>query len=174
MSVHRRSAVGGGLVMAFLAGLVLSASAGAQDKVKDLDKIPKAVKDTLNAKFPKHEIRKWTKEKEGGDVIYDIEFTVKGRKWEADIKEDGSIMNYEKEVAVKDLPAAVVKTVEQKYPKAKLKEIMEITEMKGKQAKLEGYEIVLQTAANKEVEITVAPDGKILEEDSGEAKKDEK
>jgi hypothetical protein len=50
---------------------------------------------------------------------------------------------------------------------------MEITEVKGKQEILEGYEIVLTTAAGKETEITIAPDGKVLE-DSGEAKKEKK
>ena len=53
-----------------------------------------------------------------------------------------------------------------------MKEIMEVTEVKGKTEKLEGYEVNLETADKKEVEVTVAPDGKILE-DSGD-KKDEK
>ena len=38
---------------------------------------------------------------------------------------------------------------------------------------LEGYEIELTTADKKEVEVTVAPDGKILE-DSGEKKEEKK
>ena len=39
--------------------------------------------------------------------------------------------------------------------------------------KLEGYEILLDTADRKEVEVTVAPDGKIVE-DSGEQKKEDR
>ena len=157
----------GGLFMAVFAGLVLGQpAASAQDKK---DKIPKAVMDALKAKFPKAEIHKWTKEKEGDDVVYDIEFKQEGRKFEADIKEDGTIHNWEKEIAAKDLPKAVTKAVEKKYPKATLKEIMEITEVKDGKEELEGYEIVLETADKKEVEVTVAPDGKILE-DTGEKK----
>ena len=173
MSERRLRKVAVCLTVAMLAGLVVLTDAGAQDKVKDLDKIPKAVMTALKSKFPNPEITKWTKEKEGDDVVYDIEFTQKGRKCEADIKENGTIVNYEKEIAAKDLPAAVIKTVETRYPKAKLMEVMEITEVKGKAERLEGYEIVLRTAAGKEAEITVAPDGKVLE-DSGEAKKEEK
>lgn len=160
-----------------LAGLLLVVVIGfvagqAQDKL-DLDKIPKAVMDALKAKFPNPVIHKWTKETEAGHVIYDIEFKQAGRKCEADIREDGTIQNYEKEVAAKDLPAAVKAAVDKKYPRATLKDIMEITEVKGKEEKLEGYEIVLETADKKEVEVTVAPDGKLLE-DTGAAKEEKK
>src|SRR5262249_52409809 len=124
----------------------------------------------LKAKFPKAEIDKWTKEKEGNDVVYDIEFKQEGRKFEADIKEDGTLLNYEKEIAAKDLPEAVRKALDKKYPKAVLKDVMEMTDVKGKVETLHGYEITLRTAENQEVEVTIAPDGKILE-DSGDKKK---
>jgi hypothetical protein len=162
-----------------LAAMVLMAGASpAQDKEKAKDKadkemIPKVVMDALKTKFPKPEITKWTKEKEGDKVVYDIEFTQDGRKAEADIAEDGTIMNYEKEFDAKNLPKAVTEAVEKKYPKSKLKEIMAITEIKDKKEVSGGFEIVLETADKKEVEVTVAEDGKILE-DSGEAKKEEK
>jgi len=162
--------------LSWVAALVLLAAgshAPAQDKDKpDLDKLPQKVRDTLKAKFPKAEIHKLTKEKEGDTVVYDIEFKQEGRKFEADIREDGTIVNWEKEIAAKDLPEAVTKAVEKKYPKARFKEVMEITEVKDKKEMLEGYEIVLDTADNKEVEVTVAPDGKILEDSSDEKKKE--
>ena len=151
------------------AGLLLASPAARPEDKKDkpkVEQIPKAVMDTLKAKFPKAVIHKWTKEKELGKVVYDIEFKQGDRKFEADIFEDGTIHNWEQEIAAKDLPEAVTKAVEKKYPKATLKEIMAITEVKDKKEALEGYEIVLETADKKEVEVTVAPDGKILE-DSG-------
>jgi len=152
---------------------LVTPAASAQDKLK-LDEIPKKVMDALKARFPKAEIHKWTKEKEGADVVYDIEFKENGRKCEADIKEDGTYVNYEREIAAKDLPKAVTDAVEKKYPKATMKEIMEIMEVKGKEDKLEGYEIVLVTADKKEVEVTIAPDGKVLEDSTEEKKKAEK
>jgi len=36
--------------------------------------------------------QKWTREKEGDAVLYDIELTQEGRKFEADIGEDGKIL----------------------------------------------------------------------------------
>jgi hypothetical protein len=157
------------LVAAMLAGVFLAgAAAYAQDK-KETVEIPKVVMDTLKVKFPKAVIDKVTKEKEGEIFVYDIEFKQDGQKFEADIKEDGTIHNWEKEIAAKDLPEPVTKAVEKKYPKATLKTIMQITAVKDRKEALEGYEIMLDTADKKEVEVTVAPDGKILE-DSGEKK----
>src|SRR5262245_48729213 len=107
------------LVIALFAALLLSAPiTSAQDKKNiDLDKIPKVVMDGLKAKFPKAAIDKCTREKEGDIIVYDIEFKQDGRKFEADIKEDGTIHNWEKEIALGDLPAAVKKAVDKKYPK---------------------------------------------------------
>lgn len=175
MNMRRQMALAGGRLAFVVAGLLcLAPVSRAQDKDKlDLDKIPKKVMDALKAKFPMPEITKWTKEKEGADEVFDIEFKLKGRKYEADIKEDGTIVNYEKEIAIKDLPKAVTRAVEAKYPKSTFKEVMEMTDVIGKNEKLHGYEITLETADRKSIEVTVAPDGKILE-DSGAAKKTEK
>jgi hypothetical protein len=146
------------------AALVLS-GARAQDTAKDVDKIPKKVMDALKAKFPKAVIHKWTQEKEGNDVIYDIEFKENGRACEADIKEDGTYINYEKAIESKDLPKAVGVAIEKKYPRATWQEIMEETGVKGNKEELSAYEVVLVTTDKKRVELRLAPDGKILEEE---------
>jgi uncharacterized membrane protein YkoI len=138
-----------------------------QEDVK-LAEIPQVVMATLKAKFPEAEIQKWTQEKEGDIVVYDIEFKQQEQKFEADINEDGSVHNWEKQMAAEELPEAVRLTVEKTYPGARLKEIMMITAVAEGQDSLEGYEIVLDTADGKEVEITIAPDGTVLE-DSGKA-----
>jgi hypothetical protein len=130
---------------------------------KDLDKIPKRVLDTLNAKFPGAAIDKWTKEREHGKTIYDIEFTAAGRKAEADIAEDGAIQNFETQFDAEQLPKAVTDAVARKYPKSRMKEVLEVTEIKNKKEVPGGFEIVIETAGNKEVELTIARNGKILE-----------
>lgn len=136
-----------------------------------LDKIPQEVMDTLKAKFPEAEIHKWTKEKEEDFVIYDMEFKQGDRKFEADIKKDGSIYNWEKEIEPGELPESVRKVVESKYPNSTIKEIMEITVVEEGEDVLEGYEVVLETEDMKEAEITVGPECKILEEESEEEEK---
>ncbi|MGH9429896.1 MAG: PepSY-like domain-containing protein [Terriglobia bacterium] len=178
MIEHPLRRLAGGLLAVLLVGLLLAGwSVRAQDKPDkdklDLDKMPKVVMDALKAKFSKAVIHKWTKAKEGNDVVYDIEFKENGRACEADIKEDGTYVNYEKAIEAKNLPKAVVDAIEKKYPKASLKEIMEETEVKGKDENLSAYEVVLVTADKKDVELRLSPDGKILE-DSGDMKEEKK
>jgi hypothetical protein len=158
------------LVVLWLAGATYLRG---QEESVPTEKIPKAVMDALLAKFPMAKIDKCTKAKEGNDVVYDIEFKQGSRKCEADIKESGAYINYEKAIEAKDLPKAVKDGVEKKYPRATLKEVMEETEVNGQVEKLSAYEIVLDTADKKEVEVRLSPDGKILE-DTGEAKPEEK
>jgi hypothetical protein len=151
---------------ALVCAILLSMVAVAQDKATKVEpgRIPKAVMDTLKSKFPKAIVEKATKETVDNQVIYDLEGKQDGKKCEADIREDGTLLNYEKEFPAKDLPSAVKKTVEQKYPKSTLKEVLECTELKDRKEVMVGYEIVLDTADKKEVEVTVAPDGKIIED----------
>ena len=142
--------------------------AAAQDEPVAQDKIPKPVIDALLAKFPKPKIDSCTRTTEGGEVVYDIEFTQDGRKCEADITEKGVYINYEKAIAARSLPKAVRAAVEKRYPKSTLKEIMEETEVKGKDERLSAYEVVLVTADKKDMEVRVSPDGKILEDAAAE------
>jgi hypothetical protein len=129
-----------------------------------LDKIPAVVMEGLKARFPQAEIARWTQEKEGDIVVYDFEFTQEGQKFEADVREDGSIHNWEKAIEITDLPEAVKAAVETKYAGATMKEIMEITRVTDGVDALEGYEIVLETADMRELEVMMAPGGEILEE----------
>ena len=148
--------------------ILLVSSCGQQTDKTGSDQVPQNVLEALNAKFPGNVITKWTKEEEGEIVIYDFEFTQDGQKLEADVKEDGTIHNWEKAIAVEDLPAVVLNVVSEKYPDAVIKEIMEITAVIDGVDQLEGYEIVFETLDKKEIEITVAPDGIIIEEDTGD------
>ena len=172
MSASRFPGLAGRRVAAAVAAVLLVGPvAPAQDKEKpDTDKIPKRVMDALKGKFPKAEIREWSKEKEGDVVVYDIEFRQAGKKYEADIRENGTFHNWEKEITARDLPDAVRKTLATRYPGAAFTEVMEITAVKDGKDALEGYEVGLTTADKKAVEVTVAPDGKVLEEELEEEK----
>ena len=138
-----------------------------------LDKIPQVVMGGLTARFPDAEIHEWTVEKEGDIVVYDIEFVQAGRKFEADIKEDGTIHNWEKAIEAASLPEAVKKAAATKYPGSAMKEIMETTVVIDGKDVLAEYEIVLETTENEEVEITLAPSGEIIE-NSGDEHQEEK
>jgi hypothetical protein len=78
------------------------------------------------------------------------------------VQKDGAVLNWEKAIAAKDLPAAVVKAIEKLYPTAK--EVMQVTAVKKGKDVLEGYEIGLRTVDKESVEVTLAADGKVLED----------
>jgi len=158
----RRSIVLFGIVG--LSMFIESGNARAEEEKVALDKIPKTVTEALLAKFPKAKIDKCTKAKEDGAVVYDIEFKQEGRKCEADIKENGAFINYEQAIEAKDLAQVVRDAIEKRYPRSKFKETMEETEVQGQNEKISAYEVVLLTADNKEVEVRLSPDGKILED----------
>ena len=125
--------------------------------------IPPKVLNALTTKFPLAKIDKSSREKEDGKDVYDIEFSQGGKKFEADIFADGTFHNWEQQIPASDLPQPVVQTVARQFPQATMKEVMAVTEVTGGNERLQGYEIVVQRAHKKDVEMTVAPDGKILE-----------
>lgn len=149
----------------FLLTFVVATVTQAQD-MPDLSSVPGKVMDGLKTRFPQAEVQKLSEEKEGDIMVYDFEFLVDGQTFEADIREDGSIHNWEKEIAGKDLPESVRKSLDMRYPKANVKQVMQITTVKDGQEELEGYEIVIRLLEEKEEEMTIAADGKVLE-DSG-------
>jgi uncharacterized membrane protein YkoI len=165
----------GGLGVSALFGLVLMAATARSggDKAEKItqDKLPKKVLDAVKSWFPEPDFTSITKETTDGKVAYDLEFKYKGRKYEMDIKEDGTVLEIEKEVAVKDLPEAVAKALKAKHAKATIKDIMEVNLVTGKNLKLDHYEVILEMDG-KTIEVTVSPDGKKVE--GGAAEKKEK
>jgi uncharacterized membrane protein YkoI len=145
-------------------------AAPAAEKIP-LDKVPKAVMDAIKARFPNAKINSVEKEVEDGKVVYDIELTHDGRKYEMDIHEDGTVIEIEKEVAPKDLPEAVTKALKAKFPKATIKEVMEVNKVKDKKETPDHYEVILQTGG-RTMEVTVSLDGKTIK--GGEEKMEKK
>jgi hypothetical protein len=165
-----------GLGVMAAAGLILLAAVARADEKKaekvPVDKLPKAVKDAVLARFPEAEFTSIEKEKEGDKVVYDIELKHKGRKYEMDIEENGTVLEIEKEVPSKDVPEAVKKAVEAKYPKSTVEEVMEVNKVKGKEETPIHYEVTLTTAEKKKLEVIVSLDGKSVKTED-EAKKEE-
>lgn len=159
-----------GIVVRFgasvVAGMALVATVGlAQEKVT-FDQLPKKVQEIVKARFPGAEFTSILKETADGKVIYDLEMKFKGKKTEMDVREDGTIIDIQKEIEAKDLPAAVTKSLEAKYPKAKILEVGEISLVKdNKEEKVDHYEVILETAEKKKLEVEVALDGKIVKEE---------
>jgi hypothetical protein len=151
--------------------LFLAATAGADEEKVPLDKIPAKVMAAIKARFPGGKIDKASKETTGGKVVYDIELTHKGRKYEMDIQEDGTVLEVEKELRGKEIPEAVTKALKAKYPKAKIKIVMEVNKVKDKKETPDHYEVTLETEGKKTIEVVVSLDGKTVKTEAEEKKK---
>jgi uncharacterized membrane protein YkoI len=153
--------------------VAILSTARAADEKKDAkiepDKLPAKITESINGRFPGGKVTSAEKEVEDGNVVFDIELKHDGRKYEMDIKEDGTILEIEKEVFSKDVPAAVSKAVSDKYPKGEVKEVMEVNLVKGKEEKPDHYEVTL-TLDGKEKEVIVALDGSSVKEEAPEPK----
>jgi uncharacterized membrane protein YkoI len=136
-----------------------------------LDKIPEKIMAAIKDRFPGAELKSVEKETEDGQVVFDVELTHKGLKYEMDIKEDGTILEIEKEVAVKDLPEAMAKAIEAKYPKSKITEIMEVNKVNDKKETPDHYEVLLETADKEKLELDVSLDGKSIKSEKVEGDK---
>jgi uncharacterized membrane protein YkoI len=143
--------------------VALAAAAFAQDEKVEFDKLPQKVKDAIKARFPGATVTTASKATENGEVIYDIEMTKDGKKHEMDCKEDGTLVDVEHQIEVKDLPAVVSNEVKAKYPNCTIKEVMEVHVVKDKKETLDHYEVIIDTADKKEVELAVSLDGKKIE-----------
>lgn len=152
--------------------VLLAAGVLADEKAEKItaDKLPQKVKDSIKDRFPGSEVTSAEKENEKGQVMYDIELKHEGRKYEMDIKEDGTIVEIEKEIASKDVPEAITKAVKKKYPTATIKEVMEVNKVTGKEEKPTHYEVTIEMDGKKK-EVVVSLDGKEVKGE-GEEKKE--
>jgi len=170
-SITRTSAV----VIAALFALAVVARAADEDKAKKVkqSEVPAKVLETIKKHFPDAKTESIEKEEEDGKTIYDFEMKLGKVKWEADVAEDGTLIETEQQIEEKDTPPAVMGAVKQKFPRGSIKEVMAKT--KGEEKTVHEYEVVVRDEA-KDHELTVSPDGKITEEggvsDEGKEKDD--
>ena len=135
------------------------------------NQLPAAVSQTVNSRLPGAHINKAERENEKGTVIYDLELTQNGRKFEMDVKEDGTLVEIEKQVEPATLPGSSRNQIMSKYTGATIKDVMEVNKVSGGKETVDHYEVTLETADHKSVEFNVSLDGKV---GSGEEEKNEK
>ncbi|HEV2022129.1 MAG TPA: hypothetical protein VGQ94_06330 [Terriglobales bacterium] len=141
----------------FALALLLGASAPAQAKKLKKSDLPAAVQKTADEQSEGAMIRGYTRELDGGKVVYEVEMTVQGHSRDVTIAPDGSVVAVEEEVAVDALPAPVREGLQKKAGAGAIARVESIT----KHGKLVAYEADVRTG-KKRSEIQVGPDGKPL------------
>ena len=138
-----------------------AASVSAKEEKVPLDKLPAAVKDAIKARFPGAKLGEANKETKKDETVYEVELKQKDQEYEVSITPEGKIIQVEREIDIQELPQAVVRAINKKYPRAELKEAEEVT----KGDKITSYEVEFVTSDKKELELNVDPSGKIIEEE---------
>src|SRR5262245_47057743 len=138
-----------------------------EEKIKT-SQLPAAVAEAVKSNCPGCGIDKATREVENGVTVYDIEF--KGGKGEIALAEDGSVIDRETAVSLKDVPPAALEAIRKGASGGKIKYVAkdEIhAELKdGQIIKLSSpryvYEAELQKD-NQVAEIEVTSEGQVIE-----------
>lgn len=148
--------------LAAFAAPFFSLAAGADEEKVPLDKVPAAVTKAVKDKFPKAEIKEASKEVEDGVTKFEVALMDAGRNVDMTMKEDGTVLEVEKEIAEADLPKAVADAFKTKYPKAKINMAEEVSK-EGKSL----YELHFKDG-EKTKEAVYDPAGKLVEEEDGD------
>ena len=131
----------------------------AQEKERKLKRsdLPNAVQRTADAQSAGATVKGYSTEEDNGQVVYEVELTVRGRGRDVTIGADGTVLEVEEEVAFDSLPAAVRTGLKQLAGSGTIGKVESLT----KRGTLVAYEAHVKTG-DRRSEIQVGPDGKQL------------
>jgi len=126
------------------------------EKKVRLDQVPAAAREAILKEAGKNTIKEIEEETENGRTLYEAEWEVEGKETEVTVTPDGKIVAREVELTLKEVPRAVRRTIRKEAAGSKVKEV-EAETRNGRTV----YEAEWREG-DKEIEIKVAPDGKLL------------
>jgi hypothetical protein len=148
-----------------MAGLIVAAAvpaAPAQETKVSLDKVPKAVTDTVKKRFPKAEMVSATTEPgDDGKMVYEMQIKDAGHNIDMTVTPEGKLVSIERTIDEKDLPKKTAATLKEKWPGAKYEIVEEVIHVKDGKESLDYYEVLMTTADKKKIEAFVTADGKL-------------
>lgn len=159
------------VAMGMAVGMTGTAWAEEDEVSVAVDKLPQAVVEAVKKQFPTAVIESATTEKEDDEVLFEVKFKVEGQLTEVTVEENGEIEEVERTVEMKAVPPAVLELVAKKYPKSTPQSVEAVYEMEDGKEELEYYEVQIETADKKAVEVKVKYEVEILddtEEDDGD------
>jgi len=122
-----------------------------------LEDVPPGAQSVIKSHTSGGTIDKITRKKEDDKHYYKVKYKKDGRESKLEVDEDGKVLKMEENLAMKDLPPAVQKTVEAKSAGGKIKEL-ELETEDGKTF----YEVEFEKDG-KEHKVKIAKDGTVLE-----------
>jgi uncharacterized membrane protein YkoI len=149
-----------GILLVFLASC-----AGEQEETIAIDAVPSAVMSAVLKRFPNATATEAAREREDGKLLYEVSVLDGSRKIDVTVTANGEITTIEGALTQSDLPAAVTQAVAARYPGAVYRIIEDVMTNEGGASKFAYYEVLIETADKRFLEVQIAPDGKILKEE---------
>jgi hypothetical protein len=135
----------------------LATGAAAQEKKVQRSELPAAVQRAADAQSAGATVRGYSTETHNGQVVYEVEMTVRGHGRDVTIGADGTVLEIEEQVALDSLPEAVRTGLRQLAGAGRITNVEALT----KHGTLVAYEAHVRTGT-KRSETQVGPDGKPL------------
>lgn len=159
--------------------LMAVGSAFADEESIKVEDLPKAVRSTVNKKFPEGKVVAASKEKEDGKTIYEVVVEDDGAKIDVALSAKGKLLEVEKAIDADKLPKEVTAAIEKRYPKAKIKKAEKVVkyeedEDEGDDEEEKFFEVVVSVEGKESFEVKVSPKGKILKDEDEHEEKEEK
>jgi uncharacterized membrane protein YkoI len=148
----------------FFALCFVALSANAQEmEIKKAD-VPKPVIEAFEKAHASAKDVKYEKEMRDGKPHFFIEYKESGMEKEFIYAEDGTLVEMELEIAVKDLPANIAEAVKKDHPKG---EIIEVEKVMKADGTLLGYEVDIKEGDVKKISLYYDTTGKLLRTHKG-------
>jgi uncharacterized membrane protein YkoI len=150
------------LIVAVIAAVFLESGAAiAKEKSLHKSKVPQAVLSAFQKAHPNAKNVKYEAESVGGEAAYEIDFTDDGQRIDEVYRADGTLVETERAIKTDELPEPGMQTVKQRYPKAKVVEVFEVSSADGT---VIAYEVEIKEG-KREREVELDPNGNIRESD---------
>lgn len=131
----------------------------AQEEEIPVAKLPPAIVSAVNARFPNTKISSAVRETEDGKTFFEVTIRLNGKNVDVTAMQTGELTLIEREISRKDLPAAVQRLLDTRYPRAKWNLVEDVSTVSALGETLSFYEVLLTDARKEQWEVQVAPDG---------------
>ncbi|HEX7937970.1 MAG TPA: PepSY-like domain-containing protein [Gemmatimonadaceae bacterium] len=121
--------------------------------------LPAEIRAAVAKRFPNAPMTTASREVEDGKTSYEVTVKVDGKKVDVTASTAGELTLIEREMAKKDLPAAVAALIDAKYPKARYHTVEDVSTVSSAGESLSYYEVLLTDSSKQKWELQVALDG---------------
>ena len=146
-------------ISALLSAALLTFPLGLAAKDISKKQVPQPVLEAFQKAYPNARDMGYKEGQRDGKTYYEVEYRDNKKQYDVLYTADGTLIEKEEEVALSEVPEAVVQAVKQEYPNGKLKKIAK--KVMDTQGNLTGYEIEVKEGG-KEWDVYTDVNGKII------------